>query len=858
LTSLNAPQPAEPAAAREAEGGPGTAERRIAAVRRILTAGLPPESLDRLTRLAAELLETEYAQVSLLADEQIVASVYGLDLEPEDRVGPAADSLCSVTVSDGAAVAIGDTAADDRVGHLPPVVSGLVGAYLGIPLTDRHGLSLGALCVYDRKPRTWTARDVAILSELAASVVAELELRALAADLSTSSARLDLTLSAADIGSFDLEVASGHLTWDDRLVSLFGYDRGTFVEHWDSFADRAHPDDLPRVMESLTRAIETVGNFSAEYRIVLPDGATRWVQARGQVLPDLLGRPGRLLGVAYDVTELRSTRDRLAGLLESMTDAFYSLDASWHFSYVNGQAERVLGRGREDLLGKVIWDEFPEAFGTVFQANFERAVETGEMVTFEEFYPPLDGWFELRAWPSPDGLSVYFHEITARRQAQEEREAAVEDSGRAYAAAEAANTRLALLADASSRLSASLEPRAVLQTLSDLVVPRFGQWVVVALRADTAAPMLGRDDTGDADRVYVVHLAHENPEQEDALRTLVGSLPLSVRDEVGVGAVIGTGVSEWLPQVPDTALVADAPDEETLARLRAVEVGATLTVPLVSRGRRLGAIWVSEPSGGSLDRALLFDVAARAAVALDNALLYGAERRNGITLQRSLLPQDLPEVPGLELAYEYLPGATGAQVGGDWYQGIRLDDDLILAIGDVMGHGMRSAARMGQLRAIVATLALEGHRPGELLRRLSQSSDLLLDLELATLLVAHYSVAERTLTVASAGHPPPLLAEPGGEPWFVDLTPGPPIGTFPGDYPETVVTLPEDATLVLYTDGLVENRDDSLDHGLERLRRSLRGQRLAPKEVCAHVLKTMGRTQGADDDVAMLVMSQSG
>jgi serine phosphatase RsbU (regulator of sigma subunit) len=138
------------------------------------------------------------------------------------------------------------------------------------------------------------------------------------------------------------------------------------------------------------------------------------------------------------------------------------------------------------------------------------------------------------------------------------------------------------------------------------------------------------------------------------------------------------------------------------------------------------------------------------------------------------------------------------------------------------------------------------------------SSDVLLDLELATLLVGHYSVADRTLTVASAGHPPPLLAVPGTEPRFIDLTPGPPIGTLPGHYEETVVAVPEDATLVLYTDGLIENRGTSLDHGLERLRQALAGIRPVPEETCLHVLKTMDRADGADDDVALLVMSHPG
>jgi serine phosphatase RsbU (regulator of sigma subunit) len=172
-----------------------------------------------------------------------------------------------------------------------------------------------------------------------------------------------------------------------------------------------------------------------------------------------------------------------------------------------------------------------------------------------------------------------------------------------------------------------------------------------------------------------------------------------------------------------------------------------------------------------------------------------------------------------------------------------------------MGHGMRSAARMGQLRAIVATLALEGHGPGALLSRLADSSDVLLDLDLATLLVAAYSPSRRTLTVASAGHPPPLLAPLEQAPRYVDVIPGPPIGSLPGTYEETVVTVPPGSTLVLYTDGLVEQRGEALDVGLEALRAALEELRLPPEEVADHVLASLGRSEGAADDVALLVLS---
>jgi hypothetical protein len=538
-----------------------------------------------------------------------------------------------------------------------------------------------------------------------------------------------------------------------------------------------------------------------------------------------------------------------------MTDAFYSLDDEWRFTFVNPQAEKLLGRSRGELLGRSIWTEFPAAVGSTFEYEYRGAVSSGQPASFEAYYPPpLDSWYELRAWPTPDGLSVYFREITARREAEHERQQAVRERESAYAAAEAANARLSLLADASHRLAQSLEPVQVLQGLSQVVLPVLGQSLIVALTADAASALLDRELPGD-DAVHVVHASHADPEVLPELEAVVRTLRLSTADPIGVGAVVRTGTAEWLPEIPRDELATVAPDEHTLQRMCALDLGAVLTVPLVSRGRVLGAATISKPASGVVEHALLADVAARAAVALDNALLYRAERRTGLTLQRSLLPGAVPQPPGIQVAVRYRPGATGAFVGGDWYQGVVVGQDLMLCMGDVMGHGMRSAARMGQLRAIVATLALEGHGPGALLGRLADSSDVLLDLDLATLLVASYSPATRSLTVASAGHPPPLLAPVGQRPFYVDVPPGPPIGSLPGTYDEVVVPLPAGSTLVLYTDGLVEERGQGLDEGLEALRAALSEIQLPPEAVADHVLVRLGRDEGADDDVALLVLS---
>ncbi len=835
---------------------------RLQATRRLAADADDITGLDRLTRLAAMLVGAPLAQVSLLTDEQVLVGVHGRPGTEADRGSPLDDSLCSVTARSGSPLAVGDAAQDVRVSALPLVASGGIAAYLGVPLRAAGGAVIGALCVYDVQARAWSPEQVGLLGELAESVVAQLELRALSVEVSNTAARLDLALEAADIGSFEYDAGSDLLHWDDRLLRLFGYDRATFSPRIESFDARVHPDDRAWAAEAIAEALAAQGELALEYRIVRPGGEVRWIEARGRVVPARDGaRSTRLLGVAYDSTELRYARDRLARTLETMSDGFYALDPSWRFTYVNRQAERLLQRRREDLLGRCIWEEFPEAAGSIFQDHFEKAVAGGEPVLFDAPYEPLGGWYELNVWPGPDGLSVYFREISERRAVEQQRErsyadreqAAVERE-RAYAEAEAANSRLAILADASTRLSASLEPRQVLERLSDLVVPRLGRWVVVALTAETNALLRGQDAPADPALVHIVHVAHPHSRQQAQLAAAVEALALTTADEIGIGAVVRTGVDEWLPTVPEEAF-ALAPDPATLALLRDIDPGSALTVPLVSRDRVLGALTVAAPTGGPADRALLADLAGRAAVALDNALLYGAERRIGLTLQHSLLPRDVPAVPGLLTAARYLPGATGAFVGGDWYQGVRVGDGLVLAMGDVMGHGMRSAARMGQLRAITATLALEGHGPGRLLGRLADSVGVLLDLELATMLVAAYDPAAGTLTVASAGHPPPLYVPPAGPPRYVDVEPGPPLGTFSCTYGEVTLDLNPGDTVVLYTDGLVENREESLDVGLERLRAALEGVRLPPEQVCDQVLESLGRSLGGDDDVALLVLS---
>jgi serine phosphatase RsbU (regulator of sigma subunit) len=336
----------------------------------------------------------------------------------------------------------------------------------------------------------------------------------------------------------------------------------------------------------------------------------------------------------------------------------------------------------------------------------------------------------------------------------------------------------------------------------------------------------------------------------------LGRAVLDVDDPVGVGWVTGTGTRHWQPAEP-TAHHSPARSEADL--LRDYRPGdPVLTVPLTSGGRTLGAMAVGGPSDDPEDGRLIEELGVRAGAALDNAALYDAERRLGLTLQRSLLPGQLPALPGLELAARYLPGTEGTEVGGDFYLARVLPDGrMLLILGDVMGHGIPAAARMGQLRTMLATLAYSCSAPDVVLTRAAEQAEELIDLQLATVLVAIYDPADRRLTVASAGHPPPLLAPVEAEPAFVNLRAGPPLGVGSAVYRAVTVDVPAAATLVLYTDGLIEERGEAIDEGLERLRLALCSVRLPPDAVCTHVLRELGRTRGGEDDVALLVLSHA-
>jgi PAS domain S-box-containing protein len=282
---------------------------------------------------------------------------------------------------------------------------------------------------------------------------------------------------------------------------------------------------------------------------------------------------------------------------------------------------------------------------------------------------------------------------------------------------------------------------------------------------------------------------------------------------------------------------------------------ALMAAPLSVDGEVAGVVELglcSSRRWSADEESLLTLMAYRAGAAIANAQAYERQRGTVETFQRSLLPEKLPEPEGVRIAARY---ASGGAVGGDWYDAIELGGGRLgVAMGDVVGHGIGAAALMAQLRHATRAYALEGHSPGAVLDRLDSLMRSLEGGQMATLL---YLVVERDLAsvrLASAGHMPPLIVEPGGLPRYLDAAPDPPLGVFESaSHSEVELELEPGSTLILYTDGLVEQRGLSIDNGLDELRAAAVDPGEDPKLLCERLL-TMRNVDQPDDDIAVLAL----
>ncbi|MDP9408623.1 MAG: SpoIIE family protein phosphatase [Actinomycetota bacterium] len=588
--------------------------------------------------------------------------------------------------------------------------------------------------------------------------------------------------------------------------------------------DLAHPDDRSAVDGALAQSVEAgASGVQHETRVLRPDGDQVWVLLTLSVLRDDDGRPAWLVAHVQDVTERRRAGDaRLRIALDAAGMGTWDWDLRTGRVRGSEVVARMFGLSIMDDQRDSIMDCVHPEDATRLEAAHRRAIaELGVLdEQFRVCHP--DGeqrWVHSRAavLVAPDGepaLMVGVCQDRTQRRADEEERASLID----------AQQRAADLAVRLQRLTAALAEAPTVEQVT--------RTLAASARQLPGAPAS-----------QVVVLDPERGLRQGAVAA--DRISDSLRDAARSGEAV------WLP----TAAARRSRYPSAAAD------GASVTLPLVSHGRTVGAwelSWSRARAFSAEEERFLGTAASLAATTLERARLFDEQREVAELLQRSLLPQRLPRVAGVEAAARYLTaGGAGSQVGGDWYDVLPLSDGRVgVVVGDVSGHGIRAASLMGQLRSTLRAYALEGRSPGEVLSAVDRALGGLggIDPEqLATVTYAVLDPAHARLHYARAGHPPLLLVEPGGEPGLLDEVGGLPLGVDPDiGYGEATVVAGPGSRLLGYTDGLVERRDEALDRGLDRLVEAVRRAGDVPLAQLLDLLLDRLPTADHDDDVTLV------
>jgi PAS domain S-box-containing protein len=596
-----------------------------------------------------------------------------------------------------------------------------------------------------------------------------------------------------------LERDYGLILLDVRMPGLDGLETAELIK------SRARTQDVPIVF--LTAARDEVGDIIRGYGV----GAVDYVLKPFD--PDVLrSKVAVFAELEASRRALKRSESFLRGAFEAAPIGKTVLDSSRAIVRSNPAFARLVGRDPERLQGVAIEElchpDDREALSATLErvARQDAAPAPPEIVSVDlRLLHPMGahmwvGLFASAIEPTDFGepmLLAQWVDLSARRRAEQARaDLLVEQAARGQAEAMAGRLR-------------------TLQALTDGIEP------------------LGLDELLEALASRLVSLFGATLAEVQ----ISGELNEPVTVRAGGGEV-------WRLRRDEAAIPLEGAHEQALL-IQGVEIGA------------IRLMFASEQSLTAGERSLLQDAADRVALATRRAQLHEEEHRIAVVLQRGLLPKSLPEVAGVEVARHYEAAGVGAEVGGDWYDAFELPGGRLgIVVGDVAGRSIPAASAMGQLRTVTRTLALgdDGRRlPGEALTRLNRMQLATGDDELFTVVYAIVDPAERTISWAAAGHPPPLIRTRDGHATYLEggggLT-----GIKDGDYPTQRHQLQPGDALVLYTDGLVERRGESLDAGLERLAAAVCTGPAAPGALVGHLLSRLAvRDEQLHDDVTALV-----
>ncbi|MFE0375295.1 SpoIIE family protein phosphatase [Streptomyces inhibens] len=512
--------------------------------------------------------------------------------------------------------------------------------------------------------------------------------------------------------------------------------------------------------------------------------------------------------------------------VERLPGGCCALDLDGRITLVTTGAEELLGEKDTRLIGSHPWEVLPWLRDPVFEDRYRAAVLSRRPTSFTALRPPKQ-WLTFRLFPDARGLSVWItpsgedHDPVTSHPA----ESVPVRAGQIYH-----------VLHLSAALTEAVGVQDVVDLFADQIVPAFGAQGMLMYAAEA-----GR-----------LHTIGHRGYPAQAIAAFEG-VALSAANSPAVHA-LATGEPSFFSSPEELERVYPGLPHLTGKAARAV-------LPLIVSGRPVGCciLGYTRPRAFSVEeRQVLTSLAGLIAQALDRARLYDTKQQLAHDLQAGLLPHSLPPVPGFAVAARYLPSTRGMDIGGDFYDLIRLGEDSVAAvIGDVQGHNAAAAALMGQARTAVHAYATAGASPAEVLARTNR---LLTDLDpdlFTSCLYVHIDLRTRRAWLASAGHPPPLLRHPDGHTTVLDVPPGLLLGIEPDTrYDATEIALPPESVLVLYTDGLVEAPGVDLDRAVADLAGRLDDAPPQGPDGLADVL-LQNRQDEADrqDDVALMLLA---
>ncbi|MFF5187533.1 SpoIIE family protein phosphatase [Streptomyces sp. NPDC000345] len=518
----------------------------------------------------------------------------------------------------------------------------------------------------------------------------------------------------------------------------------------------------------------------------------------------------------------------VADFAERLPGGSCALDLDGHFTYVSDGARELLGREAGQLLGTLPWQSLRWLDDPTYEDRYRAAVISREPVSFTACRPP-DRWLDIHLYPDASGISVRIVPSGAQPPPSPAPRRPARTGDPAHAG------RLYQLTHLAAALTEVVGVQDVIDLVADQIMPAFGAQGLVL-------------STAEAGRLRITGYRGYTPEAVERL----DGLPLDT-GLTPAGRALANGIPAFFSDPQEMRRI--YPEAPQMSGKQ-----AWAFLPLIISGRPVGICVLSYDRPHTFpaeERAVMTSLAGLVAQALDRARLYDTKHELAHGLQQALLPRTLPTISGLRVAARYLPATRGMDIGGDFYDVIRLGETAAAAvIGDVQGHNVAAAALMGQVRTGVHAHAALGTPPDEVL---SRTNRLLIDLApdlFTSCLYAHLDLAGGRATLASAGHPPPLVRIPGHGTRPVGIQPGPLLGIEPGaDFPVTELPLTPGLMLAFYTDGLIESPGTDLDDSIDDLARHL--ARADDRDLDALVdtlLSATGMAGQRMDDIALLVL----